>query len=207
MGEYVMVPREQLQAAYDETMDTRYHQEWMCAILTRPAEEHRGEPVAWVHPAYLKPGAIGFEASVTRLADAQVPLYTHADPGEVERLARENKMLRSNLAEVDRISDEIQQERDALRAKLAERDALLRDLLMENISPRLAGCIEVALSASAEPSAPVERDEQAAVEEIAKLIYENWAGQPDYVPWVDSGNSLKQDEARRQARAALERMP
>lgn len=62
-------------------------------------------------------------------------------------------------------------------------------------------------TASAEPSAPVERDEQAAVEEIAKLIYENWAGQPDYVPWVDSGNSLKQDDARRQARAALERKP
>ncbi|MCQ0167728.1 hypothetical protein DN388_12270 [Pseudomonas sp. S12(2018)] len=56
----------------------------------------------------------------------------------------------------------------------------------------------------AEPSAPVERDE---LEAEAQRIYESWSDQRGYVPWVARGNSLKQDEARRQARAALERKP
>lgn len=33
------------------------------------------EPVAYVHPAYLQPGALGFDASVGRLAPAQVELF------------------------------------------------------------------------------------------------------------------------------------
>lgn len=39
------------------------------------APQPQGEPVAWVHPDYLKPGALGFEASVCRLSTSQVPLY------------------------------------------------------------------------------------------------------------------------------------
>lgn len=34
----------------------------------------------------------------------------------------------------------------------------------------------------------------------AKAIYESWSSNPDYVPWVDGGNSLMQDEARKIAR-------
>lgn len=34
------------------------------------------EPVAYVHPAYLQVGALGFDASIGRLAPAQVELYT-----------------------------------------------------------------------------------------------------------------------------------
>lgn len=85
-------------------------------------KQHQIEPVAWVHPVYLKPGAIGFEASVTRLADAQVPLYTHADPGEVERLRKENDAVRLQAGGM-------QMELDELRAQLAERDALLERAL------------------------------------------------------------------------------
>lgn len=40
--EFVMVPRKMLQAAYDETEDTRYHQEWMREVLS---DQHQGEPV------------------------------------------------------------------------------------------------------------------------------------------------------------------
>lgn len=85
-------------------------------------KQHQDDPVAWVHPAYLKPGAIGFEASVTRLALAQVPLYTHADPGEVERLREENDAIRLQAGGM-------QMELDELRAQLAERDALLERAL------------------------------------------------------------------------------
>lgn len=41
------------------------------------------------------------------------------------------------------------------------------------------------------------------VETMARSIYENWSDQPGYVPWVDRGNSLKQDEARSLARSAI----
>lgn len=35
------------------------------------------------------------------------------------------------------------------------------------------------------------------IEERAKEIYETWKDQEGYLPWVEGGNSLKQDEARR----------
>lgn len=44
------------------------------------------------------------------------------------------------------------------------------------------------------------------VEEAAKAIFEHWQFQPaagTLIPWVPKGNSLKQDEARDYARAAL----
>lgn len=40
-------------------------------------------------------------------------------------------------------------------------------------------------------------------EAVAKIIYEQWSHMPGYVPWVDGGNSLKQDDARRLAGKAL----
>jgi hypothetical protein len=46
-----------------------------------------------------------------------------------------------------------------------------------------------------------ERDDSAELE--AQKIYDSWAGQDGFVPWVKGGNSLKQDEARRLARAAI----
>lgn len=36
-----------------------------------------------------------------------------------------------------------------------------------------------------------------SLEREAKKIYESWSDQPEYVPWVEGGNSFKQDEARR----------
>jgi hypothetical protein len=42
-----------------------------------------------------------------------------------------------------------------------------------------------------------------ADESSAKAIYEQWANLCGYVPWVEGGNSLKQDEARRM-HAAIE---
>jgi hypothetical protein len=45
------------------------------------------------------------------------------------------------------------------------------------------------------------RDE--IVEVTARGIYASWFMQPGYVPWVERGNSDKQDEARRMARSAV----
>jgi hypothetical protein len=45
------------------------------------------------------------------------------------------------------------------------------------------------------------RDE--IVEVTARGIYASWYAQPGYVPWVERGNSVKQEEARRMARSAL----
>lgn len=42
-----------------------------------------------------------------------------------------------------------------------------------------------------------------AVEQLARSIYEGWADQPDYTPWVIGGNSHKQTEARQLARDAV----
>lgn len=45
--------------------------------------------------------------------------------------------------------------------------------------------------------------EAEAIEVKAREIYESWSGEEGYTPWVPGGNSLKQDDARRAARAAL----
>lgn len=50
------------------------------AAESKLAELEKQEPVAYVHPAYLQPGALGFDASVCRLAPAQIPLFTRPAP-------------------------------------------------------------------------------------------------------------------------------
>ncbi|WP_443692049.1 hypothetical protein ACRZ5O_22740 [Pseudomonas protegens] len=114
---------------------------------------------------------------------------------EAQRLEKENKDLRKTLpnSTVELVS---------LRTQLAERDALLRECASEFNTAEASAFevemrrkIEAALSASAEPSAKVEA--------VAKEIYESWASQPGFTPWVDGGNSLKQDEARKAAQVQL----
>ena len=48
-----------------------------------------------------------------------------------------------------------------------------------------------------EPTTPAEPAE--TVEQRAKKIYESWFYLNGYVPWVEHGNSLIQDEARKLA--------
>ena len=50
------------------------------------------------------------------------------------------------------------------------------------------------------PAAPVP---DALVEAVAKAIYWEWRRDAGYVPWVDGGNSFKQDDARKIARAVV----
>lgn len=150
-------------------------------------------------------------------------LYAHADPGEVERLRKELgntqalldqanyhkaqrggaiDALRAQLAalrelklpEFLKLSDEMR----AAHAQLAERDALLRECVANkeglHYEMDLLAKINTALSARAEPSAPVEIDERAA--------FDAWTVRKGrvvgYCGW-------REDFAIWQARAALER--
>lgn len=46
---------------------------------------------------------------------------------------------------------------------------------------------------------------QELIEAVAQAIYEQWKDQDGYEPWAACGNSLKQDDARQIARAAVAR--
>ena len=129
------------------------------ALMVAAAPTHQGEPVAYLCKAegakWLQYGRkVG---DPWKPGEVQVtPLYTHADPGEVERLRAENEQLREVIKHSDsniqrqslRISNQ--------RTQLAEMDALLREVLVGLWpSTPLAIKINAALSASAEPSAAV----------------------------------------------------
>ncbi|MCE1058568.1 hypothetical protein LU646_11850 [Pseudomonas alloputida] len=78
-----------------------------------------------------------------------VPLYTHADPGEVERLRLERRRM-------DQALSACANERDTLRTLLVEALAFLDEAYKHDIGTQLKREIKAFyLSASAEPSAPV----------------------------------------------------
>ncbi|NIF28386.1 hypothetical protein F3J44_18625 [Pantoea sp. Tr-811] len=108
------------------------------AVFQQTGEQHQGEPVALPereHYTRYLPGVIpsnaaevnarkdGWNACLDKIAKLG-PLYTHADPGEVERLRRDLHAARVALEA--RASTF-----DTLRAQLAERDALLRECYTE----------------------------------------------------------------------------
>ncbi|WP_264313135.1 hypothetical protein [Pseudomonas putida] len=154
-------------------------------VTGKPAEQRQGEPVAWrfrwsIEPH--KPWIYQPEKPVDSRGYDIEPLYTHVDPGEVERL---REVIKHSDAQIMRQSMRISNQRD----QLAERDAPhpIRALGQEAYST-LVGMVEfclnkrvclgmdegyknfleeegehdfmkelrsfVALSASAEPSAP-----------------------------------------------------
>jgi len=84
-----------------------------------------GDPAAWLNSAT---GAVTTSAvQVMDWDDEGEPvlsLYTHADPGEIER-------LRDALDESDGGRWKLRTERDTLLAQLAERDALLKEVLIK----------------------------------------------------------------------------
>ncbi|MBV4514997.1 hypothetical protein [Pseudomonas kurunegalensis] len=136
-----------------------------------PVQQHQGEPAAWRGinelgdivtewidgaPPEAMVDLCGQPASFASLELA----YSHADPAEVER-------CEARLHEVASLCASVEQERDALRAQLAEAHALLRDALASHgvmlmtdppqdpwKTRRIGERIREVLSASAEPSAP-----------------------------------------------------
>ncbi|WP_212734840.1 DUF3850 domain-containing protein [Pseudomonas asiatica] len=138
-------------------------------LYKRPVQ---GEPVAWQvnwpnGTRELYTHEVGAKASMMPYQ----PLYLHADPGEVERLTEQLEVANQTIAYAARQAEEKQKvtdalmadakqfrgERDTLRAQLAERDALLRELAdapPAAMEFRLQQKVKAALSASAEPGAP-----------------------------------------------------
>lgn len=133
------------------------------AILALPAEQSQGEPVAL--PARKDPKrqwhvvggvarAEGWNACLDEIAKLG-PLYTRADPGEVERLTEELSIARDEDLKWQGLRDQ-EREIGELRAQLGERDALLREIHDGALSGfERYSKIEALLSASAEPIAPI----------------------------------------------------
>lgn len=154
-----------------------------------PAEQHHGEPVAWVRFRNGEPDYDGDAVMIMNVpgdtfgdGDSWEPVYTHADPGEVERLteqlevanqaityaAQQGKEKQKTIDALMADAKQFRGERDTLRAQLAERDALLRKASTDleyiqkecagDVTPGYIGCLvdDVVnlLSASAEPNAP-----------------------------------------------------
>ncbi|MBA6068356.1 hypothetical protein [Pseudomonas mosselii] len=128
------------------------------ALLAQPAEQRQGDPVALPARKNAPPLSgdqygYGWNACLDEITKLG-PLYTHADPGEVER-------LRAELGEVKGEYDRSANKVAALRAQLAEAHGLLHDLAQANREyfpeeecppqhPKLMARY-AALSASAEP--------------------------------------------------------
>lgn len=180
-NDMVMVPRELLErvviSARRADVTRQLDLNEMQRALDKPAEQHQGEPVAWMDPRSpqmhatisneVKQHNLKFGgAPASAVNGYTIPLYTHADPGEVERLRDRCAELESDFAGMAKANDalinqrgEAWMERDALRARLAEAQALLREV-HGGMWPSNPLTIKIGshLSASAEPSAPTDTD-------------------------------------------------
>lgn len=134
-------------------------------LYTRPAQ---GAPVGWQFYQDGKwwSGDAHIKDHRKNTEDAGYPVrdvFAHADHGEVER-------LRTSVDHYCKLSNEVIEERDALRAQLAEAHALLSEALChaQRLEPMSVSCfnrIDAVLSASAEPSAPTAQQSQALKDE------------------------------------------
>lgn len=117
-------------------------------LYTHPAPVQQREPLGWVRPQALEAFKdVGWVHVFAAKGgdDSAVAVYTHADPGEVDRLRSEIKLLKSDL--------KIANDTTALGVKmLAERDALLSEMR------DLATAIPVLMLAIPDPHDRVARD-------------------------------------------------
>lgn len=131
-----------------------YAQAWASIeerVTGQPAAQHQGEPVAWATDREIQALRGGNIASMyPNEVLTKIPLYAHADTGEIERLRQEVDRLKGG-------GQLLVQDRNDLRAKVVERDAMLKGWLSmspSNFMSMIEGTKAI-LSASAEPSAQV----------------------------------------------------
>ncbi|MFS0827638.1 hypothetical protein [Pseudomonas phoenicis] len=198
--------------------------EAICAQFGQPAQQHQSMPImltavatltddgdGGLAPSWLLEGGTAeLFAGMTLLVadnapdlcseDGSAQVYTRDDPDELER-------LRKGVSKHWKVVCDQRAELETLRAQLAEAQALLRDIKFRLNGERWAherGFIRriEALSASAEPSAPVEIDERAAFEYHHRVW--NLARDED-CPEDYRNPSIQDSWEGWQARAALER--
>lgn len=121
----VSVPRRLLIQAHDAMIlrnGVTVESAQLRAILFQPAEQHQGEPVAWRYRTHA--GGLWYLSSSEHNArifenaeqgSSVEPLYTHADPGDVERL---RGIIRMHEKTVQEQAEQLAH----MRAQLAERD-------------------------------------------------------------------------------------
>ncbi len=90
---------------------------WAAMVATTPdqqSEHHRGEPLGWVRPEALEAFKDVGWVHVFRAKggdDSAVAVYTHADPGEVERLregiTKHWKVVCDQRAELDTLREQL----------------------------------------------------------------------------------------------------
>lgn len=140
---------------------------WHECLDNMPAEQHHGEPVAFVEVTGSRPTKYCWMGATRILPVGLHKLYTHADPAEVWRLRAENSDIRLQAGgmqmELDELRAQAAQHKlamDAACAEIAERDALLKCWMTFPLAASSPEINEVRrksdylLSASAEPSAP-----------------------------------------------------
>lgn len=182
-------------------------------LYTRPVQ---GEPVAWMDPRSPQMHAtisnqvkqhnlrVG-GAPGSAINGYTIPLYTHADPNlrwkavadeqmrVIEHLKEEVERLRTELEEWKKrcqynadTAHDVGRERDTLRAQLAERDALLRDIasgyweLAIELPADLLARLQV-LSASAGPSSPTWSCQACQVEQPTDRACDACGGQTELI--------------------------
>lgn len=130
---------------------------------------------------------------------------------EANKLRSENVKLRALLREAVEYlidahpagdSEFIQQCRDALAAGVKAYLCIecgANPSAEEHKRPDGSPCLYLAVRLpEAPPAVGVRVDERAAaIEAKAREIYDGWKHLPGWVPWVEGGNSHRQDEARR----------
>ena len=178
----VSVPRAEIEAAAERFARAQIFDfsSKLRALLAQPAAQHQGEPVAL--PARRKetgdeeydernrPAIDAWNACLDEIAKLG-PLYPHADANVRWKAVADEQMqviarLREGIAKHWKVVCDQRAELDALRAQLAEQNALLREVLEAFQLEPDGSCINPgrdfirpwaeklsALSASAEPSA------------------------------------------------------
>jgi hypothetical protein len=123
--------------------------------------------------------AIGLENRAAEIQSAQ-PSGVAVTDAMIERACKQYAFREDGAVWPDAYSEH----------EVAAERVLMREFLTHVLAPPIAqqGSGEVT---------------DAMVESVARVIYEQWIGHAGYVKWAVRGNSLKQDEARALARAAL----
>jgi len=188
-NDMVMVPREVAEAILGNAAQGYFSKDHGDALrVALKAQQHQSEPVAWWYwdeddeegfkDRILISDLVGVHGPESRDHKGHhwvtQPLYTHADPAEVERLRddletmrrknneywHETEVLRAHLGEAEAGCMR-------LRAQLAEAHALLQQAVDNeesfNFDQTLISRIKTNLSASAEPSARPSQSEPVGV--------------------------------------------